>query len=284
MNAAGAFMTTWGQLPAVLLRSPSGAQAILTLYGAHVVSWQPEGRAEHLFCSAQSARDGSKAIRGGVPVIFPQFAERGAGMRHGFARVANWRLAGSNVNGDKVSLDLHLTQDDLTDQQRAGFAHRFRLVLRVTVVSDTLHIELDVDNHGDAPFLFACALHTYFAADATQATLEGLHGASYTDQAGGGTSHVQDAPLLTFERKLDRIYQCIEPLLTLRDGPRAVLLEQHGFADCVTWNPGADDARALADMADDEYRRFVCVEAAQIAPVSLAPGERWSASQYWTAE
>ena len=96
----------YGQLPAMLLRAPDGAEATITLYGAHLVSWRParsagrerqpgEAGPERLFMSSLSALDGSRAIRGGVPVIFPQFAERGEGMRHGFARVSTWRVLDS---------------------------------------------------------------------------------------------------------------------------------------------------------------------------------------------
>ncbi|WP_229425240.1 hypothetical protein [Massilia sp. Se16.2.3] len=63
--------TTWGQLPALLLSAPDGAQATVTLYGAHLVSWRGADGRERLFCSARSSQDGAKAIRGGVPVIFP---------------------------------------------------------------------------------------------------------------------------------------------------------------------------------------------------------------------
>ena len=79
------------------LTSTDGAQAIVTLYGAHLVSWKSMDGKERLFCSTRSSLDGSRAIRGGVPVIFPQFAERGSGMRHGFARVCPWRLVGSGT-------------------------------------------------------------------------------------------------------------------------------------------------------------------------------------------
>ena len=73
---------TFGQLPAVTIRATDGAQATVTLYGGHLVSWRGSDGRERLFCSRESALDGSRAIRGGVPVIFPQFGARGAGMRH----------------------------------------------------------------------------------------------------------------------------------------------------------------------------------------------------------
>ncbi|HBI68939.1 MAG TPA: D-hexose-6-phosphate mutarotase, partial [Massilia sp.] len=62
-----AIQTTYGQLPALLLTAPDGAQACVTLYGAHLISWRGADGRERLFCSAQSALDGSRAIRGGVP-------------------------------------------------------------------------------------------------------------------------------------------------------------------------------------------------------------------------
>ena len=60
--------------------------------------------------------------------------------------------------------------------------------------------------------------------------------------------------------------------ITLGTWARVLTLEQAGFKDAVVWNPGAADTAALADMEDDEYQRFVCIEPAQLAPVELAPG------------
>eukprot|EP01041_Mallomonas_annulata_P020387 gene20387-40137_t len=68
-------MIVHGALPAVRIASGDGAEAIVTLYGAHLVSWNTADGAERLFCSVKSAMDGSRAIRGGVPIIFPLFAE-----------------------------------------------------------------------------------------------------------------------------------------------------------------------------------------------------------------
>ena len=69
----------FGTLPAVRIATPDGAQATVTLFGAHLVSWKTGDGNERLFCSSESKRDGSAAIRGGVPVIFPQFGARGDG-------------------------------------------------------------------------------------------------------------------------------------------------------------------------------------------------------------
>ena len=114
----------FGQLPAVQPHRRRRRRAIVTLFGAHLVSWNTADGKEHLFCSASSALDGSSAIRGGVPVIFPQFNERGHGMRHGFARMSTWRwstAAGTAARPLPCSRWPH----DLTPA-RAGLAARVR--------------------------------------------------------------------------------------------------------------------------------------------------------------
>jgi hypothetical protein len=44
------------------------------LHGAHVTSWQPRGAEEVLFVSAKSRWESGRAIRGGIPICFPWFA------------------------------------------------------------------------------------------------------------------------------------------------------------------------------------------------------------------
>ena len=67
-----------GGLEKVVLRSRDGALAEVYLHGAHVTSWRPAGtREERLFLSERSEFRGGAAIRGGIPVIFPQFAAEG---------------------------------------------------------------------------------------------------------------------------------------------------------------------------------------------------------------
>ena len=76
----------------VQLTAPDGASATIALHGGHVLSWKPTGGAEQLYLSPRSEYVPGKAIRGGVPVCFPQFAERGPLPKHGFARTLPWEL------------------------------------------------------------------------------------------------------------------------------------------------------------------------------------------------
>ena len=71
------------------------------LHGAHVTSWVPAGGDERLFLSQKSEFRPGAAIRGGVPVIFPQFGGLGTLPKHGFARTLPWDL--SSLGGDPGS-------------------------------------------------------------------------------------------------------------------------------------------------------------------------------------
>jgi glucose-6-phosphate 1-epimerase len=252
-------MLQFGQLPALRIRAPDGAEAIVTLYGAHLVSWKDAAGSERLFCSARSALDGSRAIRGGVPVIFPQFAERGSGMRHGFARVSHWHVADSGVADGTAFAVFTMTAADLAPALAQAWPHRFALELRVAVNGNELHLSLTVLNTGDSSFAFAAALHTYYLVDQLGAVrIDG----------------VQEAPLAIAD-KFDAIYYGIERAIELRSGTGALRLEQGGFRDAVVWNPGALDAAALADLEAAEYQRFVCIEPALVDPLTLQPGQAW---------
>ncbi len=248
-------MTQWGELPAVQLALPNGASATITLFGAHLVSWKDCRGQEQLFCSALSHRDGKKAIRGGVPVIFPQFAERGTGLRHGFARVSTWRLESSGGAGDNVFARFVLAPSDLA----TPWTNDFLLRLSVTLRADSLAMAMDVINSGDSELAFSAALHSYYLVDA-------LHEARVIG--------VEDEPLAITE-KLDKIYHKAQSSLQLRTGGRTLAMTQSGFTDAVVWNPGAADTKAMPDMEDEEYLRFICVEPALVDPMTLAPARSW---------
>lgn len=251
--------TTFGQLPALLLSAPDGAQAIITPYGAQLVSWRGVDGRERLFISEKSALDGQAAIRGGVPVIFPQFAARGSGQRHGFARVSTWRCGASGIDDGWAWVEFALAPADLAAAPAAAWPHDFALTLRCALRANELKIDLTVRNTGTTSFPFAAALHTYFLIDDIKAArIDGV-----------------EREEVAIHDKFDRIYHNTAPRLGLHAGNAVLTLRQNGFTDAVVWNPGAADAAALSDLGEQEYRRFVCIEPALLDGPTLAPGARW---------
>jgi len=50
---------------------PTGESIEVLLYGATIISWKDAVGAEKLWLSEKAKLDGTKAVRGGVPVVFP---------------------------------------------------------------------------------------------------------------------------------------------------------------------------------------------------------------------
>lgn len=250
-----------------------GATALVALHGAQVLSWMPADGRERLFLSERAVFDGRAAIRGGIPVIFPQFGERGLLRKHGFARNRSWTYAG--VEGDQAVLALS------GDGSDTDWPYPFIARLRVGLAAARLAVALEIDNTGAAAFAFTAALHSYLRVDdIAQVALEGLQGCDYEDSASGGTLHRQHDYEVTFENETDRIYNDVVAPLVLMDGTHRLDIEQDGFGDVVVWNPGEQLCARIADLAPDDWRHFACVEAGQVLqPVVLGPGETWRGAQ-----
>lgn len=50
---------------------PTGESVEILLYGATIVSWKNAAGEEKLWLSTAAKTDGTKAVRGGVPLVFP---------------------------------------------------------------------------------------------------------------------------------------------------------------------------------------------------------------------
>jgi glucose-6-phosphate 1-epimerase len=266
-------------LPKVVLAAADGARAEVYLHGAHVTAWTPAGGgADRLFLSQTAEFGPQSAIRGGIPVIFPQFSNLGPLANHGFARRMEWRFSGGETGADIARAAFLLYDDDAT---RAVWPHPFRADLEVTVGGAALSLALSVTNPGSEPFSFTCALHTYLrVADIRQTRLEGLGGRTYLDDTANRAERVQPAGALTFAGEVDRIYPGAPDTLSVVEPERSLRIEKHGFPDVVVWNPGKQRGASLPDLEPDGYRRMLCIEpAAILQPITLAPGQSWSGTQ-----
>ena len=269
--------------PVVTVRADDGAVAEVHRHGAHVTSWRPAGDGdERLYLSGRSGFEGTAAIRGGVPVIFPQFAAEGPLPRHGFARTSQWSLGGVAREADGAAEAEFVLRD--SDATRAVWDAAFKAVLAVTVIGRQLAISLQVENTGGGSFSFTAALHTYLRVhDIGDVAIVGLRGTPYRVSGDRGLA-TDDADRLVVPGFIDRVYVGAPRRLELREPARSLIIESEGFPDAVVWNPGSERAAALDDLDPGGERRFVCIEAAVVqTPVTLGAGRRWSGSQTLTA-
>jgi glucose-6-phosphate 1-epimerase len=266
-------------LPAVRLTASNGSSAIVTLHGAHVVSWKTAQGVEQLYLSPNTRFESGQAIRGGVPVVFPQFNTRGVLPRHGFARTCRWAAVEDEAAADDAcSVSLELQSHKVI---KALWPYAFGCALKLALQDDSLSVSLTVSNQGAESFSFQAALHTYLAVGAIESiVLTGLEGCDFEDCTEAGrnvtTAHT---PLQPFEA-IDRIYFNAPQHMQLQSDLGQVLLQQSGFNDVVVWNPGGAASAAPPDLPRDGFRHFLCVEAARIGqPVLLGAGEVWSGVQ-----
>ncbi|MBS0569143.1 MAG: D-hexose-6-phosphate mutarotase [Proteobacteria bacterium] len=249
----------------------AGTCALVALHGAHVLSWSPSDGRERLFLSERSRFGDGAAIRGGIPIVFPQFGTRGPLRRHGFARLRDWRFEG--VDADQAVFAL------TGDAGGSEWPHAFGARVRVYLDAARLAVTLEIENRGDAPFSFTAALHTYLRVSDLAATrLHGLQGGVFQDNLDNNEEFRDRKAAVAFDAEVDRVYQNAIAPVTLVDGERRLRITQTGFADVVAWNPGP--AARLDDLAPGDERRFVCVEAAQVMePVQLVPAQSWQGVQ-----
>jgi glucose-6-phosphate 1-epimerase len=267
------------KLEKITLSAPDGAHAEVYLHGAQVTSWVPAGGSECLFLSAASEFRPGAAIRGGVPIIFPQFGMAGSLPKHGFARNLLWDLEEVALQGATVSARL-IQRESLAS--RRIWDYPYTLSLTIELGGPRLSLRLDVTNSGVQPFAFTGALHTYLRVDDLTVTgLSGLSGRPFIDTVGGeNRPDVQNESFLGFTTETDRIYPAAPSPLRLQDATHQVEIASQGFPDCVVWNPGSILGSKLADLEPEGYKRFVCVEAAlAVRPMLLLPGETWRGVQ-----
>jgi glucose-6-phosphate 1-epimerase len=265
-----------GGLVRAIVSTPA-VEGELYLHGGHITRWTPRGQRPVLFLSSKSLFAPDKAIRGGVPVIFPWFGPRSDGKHgpmHGFARTLPWTPGETRLRDDgAVEIAIALAPNNTS--RDLGFTD-FHLRLRVAFGA-VLEMELETRNQAPAPLVYEEALHTYFAiSDIRQVAVSGLENTAYIDKTDGFQRKVQgDAPL-RIANETDQVHLSTTAACVIHDPEwnRRITVEKSGSSTTVVWNPWIEKAKTLTDMAPDEWQRMICVETANAArdAVHLAPG------------
>ena len=278
ISGVAAIVAGNGGLPKVRVTTPE-ATADIYLHGAQVTAWQPQGGDEVIFLSKESRWEDGRAIRGGIPICFPWFrakADNAKAPAHGVVRTKSWQLVSVEKAGADVVVTLATESDDVS---RQWFPFEFRVVHRVTVGKE-LKLELIATNTGSVPFKIEEALHTYHAvSDVHQVRVAGLDGVKFLDNMDGNAEKTQAGDVV-IAQPVDNAYLHTRHALELIDPvlKRRVRIEKENSSTTIVWNPWEKAAKALADLGDDEWTGFACVEASNIlaAAVTLAAGEEYT--------
>ena len=283
-------MTSSSPVIRTVTHSQSGASIQIHPYGATLLSYSSshEGR-NHLFVSENAILDGSKPIRGGVPLVFPIFGPPVASSestmpQHGFARRNLWTFVSSFDTDTSAGCTYKLSLKDVKDGIGGGnpwatSSYDCDLQFTVDFCATRLTMTLKVTNTGTTAFPFQALLHTYFkvhgsaALKPNQCYVTGLQGYSITDKVDTAQSpgQVADATPVTIASEVDRVYSPPSTInvacVTIGVGEGTVHMNASGKVDgqpvpvsCVIWNPHQAKAAGMSDFGNEEYHDMICVE------------------------
>lgn len=251
------------------------AQCTIYHYGAHISSWKVSGK-EVMFLSKDAKLDGSRPIRGGVPLVFPQFGP-GEMKQHGFARRATWTLKSQDSSEEKASATFSLAPNEVTKEISQGiWDFDFGVDFVVTLELNTLRTQFIVNNVDTKEMKFTCLYHTYFKLkDVGKLQIAGLKGNTYIDGLLEKKEFKEERNFVTISENVDRIYKDVKYPVSFHSGVHIVSIDSN-VSDCVVWNPWIEKAKGMSDFGDEEYKNMVCVEpGACTKDVCVAPGESY---------
>jgi D-hexose-6-phosphate mutarotase len=267
-------------LPELVLERGS-ARAVLSLQGAQLTEYAPDGLRNLLWMSRSAQFATGRALRGGIPLCWPWFGanpDRSDRPQHGFARTRRFDLLSQHSGRHEAAVVLAL--DAAADFPEWHHAARLEVEIRL---ADHLWMELRTTNLSDRVLPIGVGLHSYFdVSSAAQVTIPALTGLDYLDKPSGFARRTQSRPLVV-EGEIDRVYLDPPAAVALIDPAREGVLEIHawGNTDLVVWNPGPGVAKAMPDFDDEAYLDMLCIEPALALGNRrhLAPGEKFAVGQ-----
>ncbi|TFK89963.1 galactose mutarotase-like protein [Polyporus arcularius HHB13444] len=285
----------------VILQHPKGSSAEILFYGATVVSWKapsPSGTepVERLFVSGKAVLDGSKPVRGGIPVVFPCFGApthptHAKLPQHGFARSNAWTFNSIVMDNDAgVSVKLSLGPNPTIQQQ---YDYPFHLDFVVTLAEHQLSTDLHVKNTGlstSPPIEFQALFHNYIRAPASEVRVSPLTGLSYYDKT-EATEEARAKPKVESRQGVDvtkftdSVYENAPGRYDVVWPSGAIEVRATNLKDVVVWNPQQEAGAKIGDMETGGWEKYVCVEPGHVRGfIKLPAGETWVGQQVLTVK
>lgn len=258
--------------PIVALANKYGS-AEVSLYSGNVISYRPTGNLPVLFMPDAARFADDSEVHGGIPVCWPWFGRCGepGSKSHGFVRHSVFEVRGSEYSDEITEITLGLKSSPET---KAIWPHDFDLEYKISI-SMKLNLYLTTKNTGTEPFKFTEGFHPYFRVRERDAVaVYGLDGCDAVD-ARDMKPFVQVGELRA-NADLDHVFTLTKREYVINDPglKRAIAMVSRGNSKLVVWNPGP--GVKLPDLAEDDWKRFLCVEPATLFRedgIELAPGE-----------
>ncbi|KAL7620843.1 hypothetical protein AAE478_009841 [Parahypoxylon ruwenzoriense] len=276
---------------------PTGERVEVLLYGATVISWKDRFGTERLWLSDAAKLDGSKAVRGGIPLVFPVFgtapdhAATSKLPQHGFARNSRWEFLGKSSSESagpsdaSVKLDFGLSSATLDDQVKKLWPYTFSIIYSITLTPDNLSTSIVITNDGDQPIEFQVLMHTYLRVkDISKIQVTGLEDSEYVDKVDGAQTKTQ-AGAVSIAGETDRVYTPAKgpsaPVIVAEEGETVFSVVRDNLKDVVVWNPWTEKANGMGDFEPkDGFKSMICVEAGSVKGwITLDPNDAFEGAQ-----
>lgn len=271
-----------GDIPVVQIHNQQ-ASAIISLQGAHMLSWIPSGEREAIWLSSDARFEHGKSLRGGIPVCWPWFGASEVDESfpaHGFARTVMWQVTEvKKLSDDETQVVFELDTAELGEPYHHMWPMRTVLEYRITV-GNRLKLELITHNRSNQTIKISQALHTYFRVDDVRKTvIYGLEDREYLDKTLGFKRSKQSGSI-TIDREVDRIYLDTTDDVSIDDHERKINITKQGSQSTVVWNPWHEVASKMGDLGEDGYLNMLCVETANAAEdtIGIRPEEQHTLS------
>lgn len=180
----------------------SGASCEIHDFGACLLSFKTGSGRECIFLSRDAKLDGSKAVRGGIPLVFPQFGQPDTSMpQHGFLRTNFWEVMSESVydKEDSAGVTYKLELKDAKNSRGGSWDENTEFncscYYHVEIKENTISTRIEIKNTGEKEMAFQTLLHTYYlvgggaALDGSQCYVKGLEGRKSSMDASRGYFH-----------------------------------------------------------------------------------------------
>jgi glucose-6-phosphate 1-epimerase len=267
-----------------ITHSNSGASAQVHPCGATVCSFKTSSQRELLFLSREAKLDGTKAIRGGIPLVFPQFGQPDKSYpQHGFLRDNIWEVdeCSKYDNDDAAGLDFVLTLDKVVKSRGGvwdvGTDLDCKVILSVKIEPSQMTNVLTISNTSGLDIHFQTLFHTYFKVHGSQAldnrscNVTGLEGYAVSDKITNEDYTLGSDPV-PIDGNVDRVYtppmgkNIVDLVIATGEGTKVQLTASgtvngnNVVVSAVVWNPHKEKAKEMSDFGDNEYFDMICVE------------------------
>lgn len=262
----------------ISLSNEKGDLVIINEYGATITSWIVDDK-EKLYCSPTANMDGSTPIRGGIPLVFPQFGNYGSicEIKHGFARSQLFKIEKNDTKNEVI-----MVLEDC-QQTKIFWNYEFRLEYKIILnESGSLVTNVMVKNVGLKEFRFNFLFHTYFlVSDLNDVKILSLKGCKYFKGIDRSLLEMEGREKISINGEVDSVYINVPCKISADLGENGfVNIKTENLKDLVIWNPWKDKCSLLLDMPNDDYKKMVCIETCTLSPITLeSNGGSWSGGQ-----